>query len=364
MVIKREDGRYYKPCPDNFDIKAIPKTRFQGSKRKYLPFIKSVFDKIDGTNYIDLFSGTGTVSLLLRLMNKNVLSNDILSYNANSARLFVESVTYSEFSSAEIDSILNTKQNKYTKVQELYNNIFFNDYENMQIDNFCFNIGEYPVDKQVLFRYALGQALIMKRPYNLFHRANLHMRTKDVKRSFGNAKTWETPIEFHMKKTLDEFKKISSTIINRPAGEVLNSDYKSFLSAFSGHVDVIYLDPPYAASNDRAIDYFDFYGFLDVIINYDNIYKCDLQKPHKPIVNHHTKINNSFSVMKMIDHVIKKFPSSIIVLSYRSDGKPTLDEICEIFKRSGRTHETHREPAKYALSHKNSSEEIIIISAP
>ena len=32
----------------------------------------------------------------------------------------------------------------------------------------------------------VGRALLMKRPYNLFHRANLSMHLQDVKRSFGN----------------------------------------------------------------------------------------------------------------------------------------------------------------------------------
>lgn len=41
--------------------------------------------------------------------------------------------------------------------------------------------------------FALSQSCIIKRPYNLFYRKNLYMRTSNVKRSFGNKKTWDTP---------------------------------------------------------------------------------------------------------------------------------------------------------------------------
>ena len=37
--------------------------------------------------------------------------------------------------------------------------------------------------KQALAYFALFQSCIIKRPYNLFHRKNLYVRTKEMKRS-------------------------------------------------------------------------------------------------------------------------------------------------------------------------------------
>jgi hypothetical protein len=52
------------------------------------------------------------------------------------------------------------------------------------------NIGELNNEyKRAIAYSALCQACLAKRPYNLFHRANLYMRTQDVERSFGNKTT-------------------------------------------------------------------------------------------------------------------------------------------------------------------------------
>ncbi len=49
--------------------------------------------------------------------------------------------------------------------------------------------------KKAMFLWALFQSCISKRPYNLFHRKNLYVRTADVKRNFGNKTTWDKPFE-------------------------------------------------------------------------------------------------------------------------------------------------------------------------
>jgi len=49
--------------------------------------------------------------------------------------------------------------------------------------------------EQAIAYFALFQACIIKRPYNLFHRKNLYVRMAKVKRSFGNKKTWDSSFE-------------------------------------------------------------------------------------------------------------------------------------------------------------------------
>ena len=53
--------------------------------------------------------------------------------------------------------------------------------------------GQVVVGAHGLARHALNQACLMKRPFNLFHRKNLYIRTANVERQFGNKTTWETP---------------------------------------------------------------------------------------------------------------------------------------------------------------------------
>ena len=67
----------------------FPKTRFQGSKRKVLPEIAQALQRnIKGTA-LDLYSGSGTVTLLLRQLGYKVIANDYLRFANNTAQLFL-----------------------------------------------------------------------------------------------------------------------------------------------------------------------------------------------------------------------------------------------------------------------------------
>lgn len=61
----------------------FPTTRYQGSKRKVLPFLFHALKEIEFSQALDLYSGTASVSLLLRAMGKKVHANDYQKYNRN-----------------------------------------------------------------------------------------------------------------------------------------------------------------------------------------------------------------------------------------------------------------------------------------
>ena len=81
-----------------------------------------------------------------------------------------------------------------------FKDIYYTDDENNWIDMVATNI-RLMADKykQALAYFALFQACIIKRPFNLFHRKNLYLRLAEVDREFGNKATWDTPFEIHFK---------------------------------------------------------------------------------------------------------------------------------------------------------------------
>src|SRR5690606_25532811 len=91
-------------------------------------------------------------------------------------------------------------------IQRTFKDIYFTDEENAWLDRVVWNLNHLLTSpyKQALARFALFQACIIKRPYNLFHRANLYMRTAKVQRSFGNKTTWDTPFEIHFRNFINE----------------------------------------------------------------------------------------------------------------------------------------------------------------
>ena len=85
----------------------FPSTRYQGSKRKILAELGRIFSEIEFDSVLDLYSGSGMVSLLLRHMGKRVDANDYQLFNQVTARLFLQG-TAGLFSGSAVDGkILN-----------------------------------------------------------------------------------------------------------------------------------------------------------------------------------------------------------------------------------------------------------------
>ena len=353
---------------DFFDQKAVshyPSTRYQGSKRKLIPALSAIFSQHKFSTAIDLFSGSGSVTYLLRTLGKSVTSNDYLKYNANTASLFLSEVSDLDIlnSKRELPSMLNDQPHKEGfAVRKNYSNIFFTDAENTQIDYFCKNVQSASAVVQKLLIYAVGQALLKKRPYNLFHRANLAMRLSDVERSFGNKVTWETSIEAHAIKTLNEISKLSlQTFVTGSA----MSENTNNLEYFPSNVDLIYLDPPYIPAKGKAIDYADFYGFLDGLLDYGLFEKPNIEIPHRPVLQSPSAWCTPKTARIELLEILKKWKNSLVIMSYRGDGAFSPEDILSCFSLLGRNATVEcLGTYKYALAHSIRSNEILIISPP
>ncbi|RPE02269.1 type II restriction endonuclease subunit M [Candidatus Pantoea deserta] len=344
----------------------FPATRFQGSKRKILPEIAALLNNERCDFVIDLYSGSGIVSLLFRYLGKTVLANDYLKYNQNTAGLFL---TFSKSELAELDAeadlnflLRHVPDGRKSIVSDEFAGVYFTESENAEIDNFCHNINEYAGFKKSLYIYAVGQALIKKRPYNLFHRANLDMRLKDVKRSFGNARTWETAIGEHALKCIKELAALPE--LGDKGNKAISVDTAN-IESFPQHYDIVYMDPPYINGKLVPVNYSNFYHFLEGLCNYELYLKNDKRYPHRPIVNFDSAWHKRDSALAMLERICKHFSRSTIIMSYRSDGVPTPDEMAELMRSCGRTVEVHSAGEyQYALSKNNLNEEIFIIARP
>jgi len=60
------------------ELREFPSTRYQGSKRKILPWLWSCLRELDFSSALDVFGGTGSVSFLFKKMGKEVTYNDRL----------------------------------------------------------------------------------------------------------------------------------------------------------------------------------------------------------------------------------------------------------------------------------------------
>ncbi|MFX0087752.1 MAG: DNA adenine methylase, partial [Candidatus Hodarchaeota archaeon] len=174
---------------------SFPQTRYQGSKRKLIDFLYLYFKEIEFESALDAFGGTGVVSYLLKQMGKDVIYNDLLMSNWYIGKALIENNSIN-FDLENIHSLFEKKAYlKYqTVIQDNFEGIYYLNEENKTLDILVQNI--FQLENQYeksLCLYALFQACIQKRPFNLFHRKNLNLRLNNVSRSFGNKKTWDTP---------------------------------------------------------------------------------------------------------------------------------------------------------------------------
>jgi len=341
------------------ELNTFPTTRYQGSKRKILPWIYDCIKDIEFDTVLDAFGGSGMVSYLLKIMGKTVTYNDILTFNT----IIGESIIANNktiLSEDDINFLLRQRVNRKSFISNNFEGIYYLAEENEWIDNIVSNIerlGEYYKSEELRFKQAIAfnalfQSCLIKRPYNLFHRKNLEMRTRDVFRNFGNKTTWEKPFEIHFKKFVSEINNsvFSSSkqcfSINQDVFDITNVDY-----------DLVYIDSPYIKRNGKneSSNYLSCYHFLEgmarytewnSVIDYNSANKR-IRKDFLP--NHFTpkNINDTF------EKLISKFQKSIIVISYKYGGIPSIDELSNMLLKYKKEVKIFDKHYKYALNKQN-----------
>ncbi|MFH1193912.1 MAG: DNA adenine methylase [bacterium] len=357
LGVKQQQPKLFnKIFTKNFGI--LPSTRYQGSKYKILKWIEYYTKDLNFNTVLDAFGGTGCIGYMYKKNGKQVFYNDSLEFNRYIGLALIENRD-TILNSEDLDFIL-TKHSeiKYPSfIYDTFHDIYFTDEENQWLDIVITNIREIKDKyKQALAYYALFQSCIIKRPYNLFHRKNLYIRTAEVERSFGNKKTWDTPFENHFLKFVDEAN--NAVFDNNKNNQAFHSD---IFDLDISKIDLVYIDTPYISVKGAGVNYFDFYHFLEGIVFYDKWPEMiDETSKHKKIKNGKNEWCNKGEIHNAFERLFNKFKNSILVVSYRDDGTPTISELVNMLKKYKKSVEVKMLDYKYVLSNGNSKEVLII----
>lgn len=307
-------------------LKCIPTTRYQGSKRKILPWIYDCLKDVEFDSVLDAFGGSGMVSCLFKHMGKRVTYNDLFRFNSLIGQSIIENNRVL-LTDADVEYILNSYSRQNSFIADTFQDIYYIDDENKWLDMVINNIESLSVlysnpklrYKKAIAYNALFQACLAKRPYNLFHRKNLDMRTRNVVRSFGNKTTWDKPFSEHFRSFVKE---INQAIFSSYAKcRVICQDV---FEIKTGIYDLVYLDPPYLKKGDsnESSNYLKCYHFLEGIANYNEWgFLIDHESMNKRIKRDYApNYFNLSDAQTTFERLIKKFRKSIIVLSYRYGG--------------------------------------------
>ena len=340
----------------------LPTTRYYGSKRR---LVNQIWDALENNgvqfnSILDLFGGSGSVSYYMASKGKAVIYNDIMSFNCQCAEALLCTPRYT-FSEQDALNLLVTHNEFDYKhiIEECFRDIYYTDQENKLIDVVIQNITRLPVSKVASARYVLFQSCLIKRPFNLFHRKNLSLRTNFKRGNFGNKITWERTFEelfIRFTKELNETQFISlpnAKIINSPALEC------------NVTADLIYIDTPYFSDNQSGdVPYHSRYHFLEGLMNYDLIpFYIDWNKAnHEVTFGKNDQFEKKTNYEYELDLLIQKYKESLIALSYTSSGYPTIDDLVNIMRRhKNRIIVCNLGKHSFALNTNNANREEILI---
>lgn len=345
---------------DTVPVRRFPRTRYQGSKRKLTESILRCLEGLEYHTVLDAFGGSGAVSYAFKCAGKAVTYNDCLAFNHQIGLALIENDTVTlDRSVAKRLGTCTTGIDYPSFIEDTFENVYFTREENRWLDRAVVNVGRVECRYQrAIAWFAVCQAAIAKRPYNLFHRRNLYMRLSDVPRSFGNKKAWDRPFKDHVDAVVAE---ANAAVIDT---SVRCSSWRKDALLIEPGFDLVYVDTPYINQSGIGVNYRDFYHFLEGLLHYDAWpTMVDHNSKHLRLQREPSPWSDPSQCGSQFRKLFDRFRQSTLVVSYRSDGIPSIEELLN-WLRDVKRHVRVIEGQKYqyALSKNRASREVLLVA--
>jgi len=287
----------------------------------------------------------------------SVTYNDIFEFNAISARAIFSSNDES-LTNEELADFLHDVKPFEGFVANNFAGLYFTDQENQWLDGAMRSIAKFSGKKRDILLYLLFQACLKKRPFNLFHRANLQLRHSVVPVKFGNRTTWNKSFDSHISVAHAELRKMHyshrcEVRVNAP----------TCARRVDGVFDLIYVDPPYFKKKKAHTDsYLQRYHFLEGLARFDEWESLiDPCSPIKSIMSpYRDEVISKKNLISDLEVLRRRHPLSNFAMSYVSDEDPSEQELHDFFKRNFDKVKLSRRSFNKALSSKKTFELLLI----
>lgn len=336
--------------------RGVYSTRFQGSKRRVLPWLLGRVDEVvrAPTRVLDAFAGSGVVSYGLVLGGHEVVATDRLRSSATAVRAMCgDSEPVPAETVARFERLSQVRSGGWL-VRE-FSGVHYPDHELHWLDNATDLAHALPPRQRDVALWALCQAALAKRPYNLFHRANLAMRTREVPRSFGNKVTWERPFPAHFARFVRE---CNEAMLRRPDVLAMTGDPREVPA---GSFDLLYLDPPYLSGQRVPTPYNDYYSFLDYLCEPATRASIDRSRPHRPALCERSDWEHPRTLTGAMAELVDRHPRAAVMISYRGDGFPEPAAIADLLRERRGSVRVYEAPVRYVLSRGSGTSECLIV---
>ncbi len=310
-----------------------------GSKHRLLPWLHSVLSELPFETAADPFLGSGCVAYLLKSMGKRVIASDFLNFPTVLAAATVANNKHRIDGPALNQLLATPPPDSRDFIERTFSGIFFQPEDLRFLDRVSANIPalKHPA-QQALSRAALIRACLKKQPRGVFTVSGDLSRYDDGRRDL------RLSIEEHFLEQVEAFNQV--VFDNGRRHTVRRADVFNQRRDQLDEIDLVYLDPPYVPRSDDNC-YMKRYHFLEGLSCYWQGLRIMEETKVKKIEKPHTPFSYRKTAIEAFDRLFQTYRSSIIVLSYSSNGYPDLDILEDLLRRYKSNVTTHRKPHRY-----------------
>lgn len=300
-----------------------PRLRYMGNKHRLLPWIWETLAQIRFDSALDLFSGSGSVSYLLKCMGKRVVANDFLKFAHD---LSVASVENSStlLHDSDIESLCQKRAAKTHFIEKTFADVFFTKSDLQFLDNVWANLRDIDDRYTVsLVLASLTRACMKRQPRGVF--------TVSGQKYDDGRRDLRLSIREHFRESVAVF---NSLVFDNHRQNLASRSDALALDERAHGTDLVYMDPPYVPRADDNC-YVKRYHFLEGLASYWQEPGAEVLHSSrvKKIRKRYTPFSYRRTAVDAFDSLFRKFADQTVVLSYSSNGFPDLELLVQVMRR-------------------------------
>ena len=332
---KHYDGILAHPSDLPEQVNSYPELRYMGSKKRLLPWLNEIFQKLDFDSALDAFSGTGCVAYLLKATDHRVVTSDYLNFTSLVSKATVQNNNV-RLTTKNLDALLKPSKTNRHFISKTFAGVFYTPEDLKFLDRLSGNIPRLGNESARALAYAaLFRSCLKRQPRGVFTLSGDLSRYDDGRRDL------KLSLEEHFLEQVAVYN--NAVFSNGRRNVAMRSDVFDLPRK---KVDLVYLDPPYVPRADDNC-YIKRYHFLEGLSSYWENLPIDESTKVKKIAKKFTPFSYRRTAIDAFDRMFSKFKSAQIALSYSSNGYPDLEELVSLLERYKKSVTVFEKPHRY-----------------